>query len=250
MTHMVTQNMHEINDKYGQFDENQNNNQNQHSNAFQNINTAQKVIDGVNYFSGTVGSIMAMPSKMLTSWVADQINPNYWVPNARIQHCNQCEKQFEPLDQKHHCRRCGSGFCENCCNKLQPVPERGWGNQPVRVCDLCFEKGQLNSNSVDDDVTARKVAEAAQTTFGTVFSVIDYSLGWIKDSARPEYWVPDKDCVSCVCCETDFTDKNPIHHCRACGHGVCDDCSKQRKTVPAHGWNSPVRVCDTCNKKL
>lgn len=30
---------------------------------------------------------------------------------------------------------------------------------------------------MDDDVTARKVAEAAQTTFGTVFSVIDYSLG-------------------------------------------------------------------------
>ena len=74
--------------------------------------------------------------------------------------------------------------------------------------------------------------------------------GWIKDSARPEYWVPDKDCVNCVCCKTDFTDKNPIHHCRACGHGVCDDCSKQRKTVNAHGWNSPVRVCDTCNKKL
>jgi hypothetical protein len=38
-------------------------------------------------------------------------------------------------------RSCGGGFCENCSAKSRPVPERGWGDQPVRVCDRCFEKG-------------------------------------------------------------------------------------------------------------
>lgn len=66
------------------------------------VNAAQKVIDGVSYLTETVGTISAKPTKMLGSWVTDQINPSYWVPNARIQHCGKCEKNFEPLEQKHH----------------------------------------------------------------------------------------------------------------------------------------------------
>ena len=65
-------------------------------------NSAQKVVDSVNYLSETVTNISAKPSKMIGSWVADQINPSYWVPNARIQHCGKCEKEFEPLEKKHH----------------------------------------------------------------------------------------------------------------------------------------------------
>lgn len=37
--------------------------------------------------------------------------------------------------------------------------------------------GQITSHNVNGDVTVRKVAEAAQTTFGSVYSVIDYSFG-------------------------------------------------------------------------
>ena len=128
-------------------------------------------------------------------------------------------------------------------------------------------------------MTVRKVAEAAQTTFGSVLSTIDYSLGelkcknlmvggvvgsrellfsksfpsfllgWIKDTARPEYWIPDKDCTHCIGCKTEFTEKLPIHHCRACGQGVCDGCSQQRKCVPSRGWETPVRVCEECASK-
>lgn len=74
--------------------------------------------------------------------------------------------------------------------------------------------------------------------------------GWIKDSARPEYWVPDKDCIKCICCQTDFSEKLTIHHCRNCGKGVCDSCSQQRREVLVYGWETPVRVCDDCNTKL
>ena len=46
----------------------------------------------------------------------------------------------------HHCRSCGQGFCDECSSKKKPVPERGWGAEPVRVCDNCFlkdSKGQV-----------------------------------------------------------------------------------------------------------
>ena len=63
-------------------------------------NSAQKVVDSVNYLSETVTNISAKPSKMIGSWVADQINPSYWVPNARIQHCGKCEKEFESIENQ------------------------------------------------------------------------------------------------------------------------------------------------------
>ena len=49
------------------------------------LNAAQKMVDSVNYISETVTNMSAKPSKMIGSWVADQIAPSYWVPNARIQ---------------------------------------------------------------------------------------------------------------------------------------------------------------------
>ena len=36
------------------------------------------------------------------------------------------------------------------------------------------------------------------------------------------------------------------HHCRKCGNGVCDPCSKTNMPVPERGWDSAVRVCDKC----
>ena len=47
-------------------------------------NTAQKVVDGVSYLSGAVASVCSQPTKLLTSYVADQIAPKYWRPNDQI----------------------------------------------------------------------------------------------------------------------------------------------------------------------
>lgn len=55
---------------------------------------------------------------------------------------------FTTNEQKHHCRACGHGFCDECSSKKKPVPERGWGQDPVRVCDECFA-GNLAGEKVD-----------------------------------------------------------------------------------------------------
>ncbi|CAL1279685.1 unnamed protein product [Larinioides sclopetarius] len=210
-------------------------------------NTAQYVIDNLSTVSEIVTTLGAKPTKVLSSWVADQIAPSYWIKNSNISHCGYCSKQFEDLETKHHCRMCGGGFCEECASESKVVPT--WGSSPVRVCKKCFQNDNVsNVQSLHNppEVTVRKIGEAVHTTLGTVASAVSYPLGFIKDSARPSYWVPDHELTHCHACKTEFGPKVSKHHCRACGEGVCHDCSKSRKPVHSRGWNYPVRVCDTC----
>jgi hypothetical protein len=371
-------------------------------------NAAQRVLDSVNYITETVTTISAKPTKMVSEWVADQIAPNYWIPNSMILHCALCNAEFGQYDQKHHCRLCGNGLCSTCSSKSKPVPERGWGETSVRVCDRCYEQsynltainslpplppmlmqmqmqgnsstnntngyivkssqscndiqhkltgnknnstpsnsipipanrsvgcssnnitptphssssigssssgsnnqqlineytatttnnspakqnGSLNDSGsnqplmdlVSDSpmmmintcsqqssgsssshlngndctsatsgcnsstITARKLGEVLQSTIKTVVSTaIDYPLGVIKDSARPDYWLPDSQIANCGLCKKDFNEQVTIHHCRRCGGGFCHECSTKSMPVPERGWgDASVRVCDKC----
>ncbi|KAG8229367.1 hypothetical protein J437_LFUL009682 [Ladona fulva] len=52
----------------------------------------------------------------------------------------------------------------------------------------------------------------------------------------------------CVACRKPFGSSDTKHHCRACGEGVCADCSTNSMPVPKWGWKTAVRVCDVCYK--
>lgn len=73
--------------------------------------------------------------------------------------------------------------------------------------------------------------------------------GFVKDVARPDYWVPDHSITQCHVCSKTFTPVMSKHHCRACGQGVCGPCSTHIKPVPSRGWDHPVRVCDKCHAR-
>ncbi|TWW72199.1 zinc finger FYVE domain-containing protein 1-like [Takifugu flavidus] len=221
-----------------------------------NSNAAQRLLDGVNLVAQSVSELSVKPAKAVTSWLTDQIAPAYWKPNSLISVCHKCHTVFQDNDTKHHCRACGEGFCDGCSSKSAPVPERGWGLGPVRVCDVCFEQraayAELLKEELEEEeggTLARKVGEAVTNTIGVVVTAIDIPLGLVKDAARPAYWVPDQDILSCHNCRREFTAKLSKHHCRACGQGVCDDCSPERRAVPSRGWDHPVRVCASCNQK-
>ncbi|XP_061785800.1 zinc finger FYVE domain-containing protein 1 [Nerophis lumbriciformis] len=222
-----------------------------------NHNAAQRLLDGVKYISQSVSELSVKPAKAVTSWLTDQIAPTYWTPNSLIVQCQKCAVEFQPNDTKHHCRACGEGFCDACSSKTRPVPERGWGLAPVRVCDACFHNRGISTELLDaaleeegGTLIARKVGEVVQNTLGAVVGAIDIPLGLVKDAARPAYWVPDQDIHSCCSCQREFSaSRLSIHHCRACGQGVCEDCSQERRTVPSRGWDHPVRVCSVCSQK-
>lgn len=221
-----------------------------------NNNAAQRLLDGVKYISQSVSELSVTPAKAVTSWLTDQIAPGYWKPNSLILNCHKCKLEFGPNDTKHHCRSCGEGFCDPCSSQSRPVPERGWGLAPVRVCEACFQNRGIPTELLDaaleeegGTLIARKVGEAVQNTFGAVVGAIELPLGLVKDAARPTYWVPDQDLHSCSGCQREFTPRLSIHHCRSCGQGVCDPCSTDRRAVPSRGWDHPVRVCKTCSQK-
>ncbi|XP_013391711.1 zinc finger FYVE domain-containing protein 1 [Lingula anatina] len=218
-------------------------------------NAARRILEGVHYVTDTISTISAKPTKMMADWVNDKLAPAYWTPNAEIIDCHKCGKNLETEESKHHCRACGKGFCDECTSNKRPVPERGWGEVPVRVCKACLDKkpgkdDDSGSDTSDTQVTARKVMEGVTSTFGAVVNVMDYPIGVLKDSARPAYWLPDREIKNCIQCERAFSLKLKLHHCRCCGHGVCDDCSPNTKPVPSRGWDYPVRVCKKCEKKL
>ncbi|XP_030627266.1 zinc finger FYVE domain-containing protein 1 isoform X2 [Chanos chanos] len=223
-----------------------------------NNNAAQRLLDGVNYMAQSVSELSVKPAKAVTSWLTDQIAPPYWKPNSLILNCYKCGEGFKDNDTKHHCRACGEGFCDSCSSKTRPVPERGWGLAPVRVCDTCFQNRGIPEDLLDaaleeeergGTLIARKVGEAVQNTLGAVATAIDIPLALVKDAARPTYWVPDQDIRCCHQCQREFNARLSIHHCRACGQGVCDECSPDRRAVPSKGWDHPVRICVSCNQK-
>ena len=46
--------------------------------------TARKLLDGVSGVAEAISSVGSKPTKMISSWVSDQIAPTYWVPNYSI----------------------------------------------------------------------------------------------------------------------------------------------------------------------
>ncbi|KAI0213644.1 Zinc finger FYVE domain-containing protein 1 [Lamellibrachia satsuma] len=214
-------------------------------------NAARRLLDGIQYVSGNIASMSAKPAAVVSHWVTDQIAPPYWVPNNQITRCRKCESEFDVTVAIHHCRACGEGFCDECSLKRRKVPERGWGNELVRVCDGCYESRKNseegNGSKEPREVTARKVGEVISSTVGSVASVVSYPIvktvpDLLLDSTRPTYWVPDDEIFTCHVCHQSFGVKVTKHHCRACGQGVCDECSGYIRAVPSRGWDHPVRA--------
>ncbi|XP_050503770.1 zinc finger FYVE domain-containing protein 1 isoform X2 [Diabrotica virgifera virgifera] len=214
---------------------------------FGSLNSAQKVLDGVSMFTDVISHVGSQPKKLLSDWAADKIAPSYWRPNHEIKVCFLCKIPFLPHAKKHHCRSCGEGFCDGCSSKRQPVPAKGW-LEDVRVCDSCYSDQPPTLSNMGDpsENRARQIGETVISTISAVTSVLDIPKEYIKESARPTYWTPDNECIECWVCKKQFGPLRPLHHCRECGRGVCNDCSGSRKAVPSKGWDSPVRVCSKC----
>lgn len=74
---------------------------------------------------------------------------------------------------------------------------------------------------------------------------------WVTDKIAPTYWKQNSDIKVCHICKRNFELTGlSKHHCRNCGEGFCNTCSKTKMPVPNRGWFDPVRVCDDCKEEL
>ncbi|KAK7139802.1 hypothetical protein R3I94_012443 [Phoxinus phoxinus] len=60
-------------------------------------------------------------------------------------------------------------------------------------------------------------------------------------------WIPDKECSTCMQCDTKFDFITRKHHCRRCGRCFCDKCCSQKVSLPRMCFVDPVRQCAECS---
>lgn len=75
--------------------------------------------------------------------VNKQIHGFQWESDEKVTMCKICTKEFNVARRKHHCRRCGGIFCNECSDNKMPLPS--WP-KPVRVCNTCFDQILQNTD--------------------------------------------------------------------------------------------------------
>ncbi|XP_077994130.1 zinc finger FYVE domain-containing protein 21-like isoform X2 [Glandiceps talaboti] len=59
-----------------------------------------------------------------------------WIPDNQCHQCMECHTRFDLMKRRHHCRRCGKCFCNDCCRDSIALPRMSFVD-PVRVCTNC-----------------------------------------------------------------------------------------------------------------
>ncbi|CAD8090951.1 unnamed protein product [Paramecium sonneborni] len=63
-----------------------------------------------------------------------------WKDDQEISQCGMCDNKFNALfRRKHHCRRCGYIFCQDCSNHFLDGPPNE-GEKKIRFCRRCYDK--------------------------------------------------------------------------------------------------------------
>lgn len=94
------------------------------------------------------------------------------------QECKNCQCSFADTRVTiHHCRACGDGFCDDCSTKQLPVPERGWGDEAVRVCDSCYEQ-RTSHEEIGKYIINIRHETGAQTNTRNSSNIDNFALKW------------------------------------------------------------------------
>jgi len=185
--------------------------------------------------------------KAVKDTIVDASLPVGMQPNSEINECNVCKRIIDTLTNPvHHCRQCNQGVCDKCSNYYLEFPKHG----KQRVCSRCFENSKndnFKKKVLPEESGVYQMIKIASKTTIILGTLAKAPFSVAKIIAQPSCWQSDSECRKCPICESEF-DVNwlPIHHCRACGKGVCDTCSSNRVCVPLRGIDFPQRVCDTC----
>ncbi|BGP31249.1 Mitochondrial distribution and morphology protein 12 [Rhodotorula toruloides] len=63
------------------------------------------------------------------------LDKKVWIADKAVRECEACNRPFNALRRRHHCRMCGNVFCGACSSNWLPTYGR---ERNVRVCDHCM----------------------------------------------------------------------------------------------------------------
>jgi hypothetical protein len=76
-------------------------------------------------------------------------DPSVWMEDSMTQCCCDCQKPFNLIRRRHHCRACGRIFCENCVRQTRILPTIS-EKIPVRCCQDCSNQMSLAEDDNQD----------------------------------------------------------------------------------------------------
>jgi hypothetical protein len=88
----------------------------------------------------------------LDAFASDDADVLVRVPYAVASHCRKCHCSFL-LRSRHHCRKCGQVFCNDCSVFRAALPG-GDDDEHVRVCGACYDAIQLHWGLSDPSTSA------------------------------------------------------------------------------------------------
>ena len=71
-----------------------------------------------------------------------------------------------------------------------------------------------------NEVQVRKVGETVYGTVSSLANALEFPISILKDSARPDYWVPDHEISSCAVCDKDIGTTTPSSQVQSFGEIV------------------------------
>ena len=93
--------------------------------------------------------------------------------------CHACGFAFSFFARRHHCRECGRSVCHDHSRRTRPLPHRGAGAEPLRVCDGCDARLaaalEVERRREEAEVAAKSVIQAAYAK-GLLLAPADVAL--------------------------------------------------------------------------
>lgn len=153
------------------------------SNAFQGQMQLSYVGEVYNKLK-TEGFKFPYASKINSSYI-DSSAPPEWVDSDT---CMKCGESFTFVNRKHHCRSCGGVFDNEHCSKYMPLPKYGI-NQPVRVCDDCYENSKSKHHVKPPTHTVQYTSSFNKTT-DELDADLQRALQLSLNESQPSYVPP------------------------------------------------------------
>eukprot|EP01098_Paradermamoeba_levis_P015659 TRINITY_DN8071_c0_g2_i1.p1 TRINITY_DN8071_c0_g2~~TRINITY_DN8071_c0_g2_i1.p1 ORF type:complete len:1022 (+),score=240.84 TRINITY_DN8071_c0_g2_i1:1250-4315(+) len=193
-----------------------------------------------------------------------------WQHDSEVEHCGKCEAGFSLFTRKHHCRKCGKIFC-NDCTKKRVLLEGQSELSPLRVCDFCYQQETSTMWESEKQVEKCRLCDSSFNVFKWKYNCFNCGKIFCKDCSKKKIFLPrfgeecqvcnscfdhifgqkwEEESPSCSLCEGHFGVNLRRFHCKNCGKEFCDNCSNIRYLLPHQANKGHSRVCKSCFTNL